>query len=306
MPGKVFISCGQATEEERRVASNLKAWLKGEGFDDPYMAIETQSIQDVNSAIIGSLKAADYYIFIDYAREQIGADPNGDPIYRGSLFTHQELAIAYVLQFERVIYLQEERVQLEGIGKYLLSNARKFKSKAEVPELVKREFSEREWKSDYSRHLIPADLTHAGAWQYSDHTGTYNHHIWHISISNLRHDIAAFDAVARLNEIIHPDGEKSNSQDRNFLKWAGKIQAYSATILPRDAAKFDLLAIDHRDNTRVFLHSEEDRPPRQPVIDGPGHYTLRYQVFSKGFPLLEFDVSVVLTGNVATSEINLL
>lgn len=304
MPGKVFISCGQVSDEERQAASTISAWLKSEGFD-PYVAIETQSIQDVNSAIIDSLKVADYYIFIDNAREQIGVDCKGCPIYRGSLFTHQELSIACVFQFERGIYLQEEGVQLEGIGKYILSNALRFSSKSEIIELIKHEFSIRDWKPDYSRHLIPVNLVCAGPWQYVDHTGTYQHHIWHISIMSLRHDLAAFNAVARLNEIVFEDGKKSLSPDRNFLKWASKIRAYSATILPRDAAKFDLLAIDQRDNASVFLHSEEDRPPRQPVIDEPGNYTLRYQVFSKGFPLLEFDVNVNLTGNIATSSIAL-
>jgi hypothetical protein len=302
MPGKVFISCGQASDEERQAASTISAWLKSEGFD-PYVAIETQSIQDVNSAIIDSLKAADYYIFIDNAREQIGEDCKCRPKYRGSLFTHQELSIAYFLQFERGIYLQEEGVQLEGIGKYILSNALRFSSKSRIVELIKHEFSIRGWKPDYSRHLLPVDLVRAGQWEYRDHAGIYQHHIWHISILNLRYDLAAFDAVARLNEIVFEDGKKLLSPDRNFLKWAGKIDAYSATILPRDAAKFDLLAIDQGDNAEVFLHSEEDRPQRRPVINKPGNYTFRYQVFSKGFPPMEFDVKVDLTGNIATSSI---
>jgi hypothetical protein len=69
------------------------------------------------------------------AREQIGTN-NGNPIYRGSLFTNQELAIAYVLEFQEVQYLQQENVKLEGIGKYLLSNAIPFTSKMDVPSIV--------------------------------------------------------------------------------------------------------------------------------------------------------------------------
>lgn len=87
MPGKIFISCGQANEKEIKVAKQLAEWLKSENFN-PYVAINTQSIQDLNFAIISNLKSADYYIFIDYARERIREDISGKPIFRGSLFTH--------------------------------------------------------------------------------------------------------------------------------------------------------------------------------------------------------------------------
>lgn len=305
MPGKVFISCGQANDEERQIASQVRSWLNNRGLQ-PYLAIETQSIQDVNSSIVGNLKTSDYYIFIDFAREQIGTSKNGNPIFRGSLFTHQELAIAYILEFQEVLYLQQDNVNLEGIGKYLLSNAIKFKSKTDVPPLIESAILHKGWLPSYSRHLALGTPNYAGAWQYSDHAGTYQHHIWHLSVCNLRHDVAAFDTVVRLNEIILPNGNVIKSQDRNFLKWAGKIRAYSATILPRDDGKFDLLALDQANNSSVLLHSEEDRPPRQPIITSPGNYTLRYQIFSKGFPLLEFNVQLTLTGNFNTTQVVIL
>ncbi|MBL7074261.1 hypothetical protein ISS37_03365 [candidate division KSB1 bacterium] len=59
MPGKVFISCGQVNDEERQIASDVSNWLSNQGFE-PYVAIEAQSIQDVNSSIIGNLKTSDY------------------------------------------------------------------------------------------------------------------------------------------------------------------------------------------------------------------------------------------------------
>lgn len=305
MPGKIFISCGQANDEEKQVAAQVRSWLINQGFQ-PYVAIETQSIQDVNSAIIGNLKSSDYYILIDFAREQIRTSKNGIPIFRGSLFTNQELAIAYLLEFQEVLYLQEVNVNLEGIGKYLLSNAIIFKSKADVPSIIKNAIIQRDWLPSYSRHLAVGAPNYAGEWQYTDHAGTYQHHIWHLSISNLRYDIAAFDTVVRVNEIVDSNGNVVQSQDRNFLKWAGKIRAYSATILPRDECKFDLLALDQTNNSLALLHSELDRPPRQPILTSPGSYILRYQVFSKGFPLLEFDVQLTLTGNLNTTQVVIL
>ncbi len=300
MPGKIFISCGQGSDEERQVAAQVKTWLNNNGYN-PYVAVETQSIQDVNTSIISNLKTSDYYIFIDFAREQIGTN-NGNPIFRGSLFTNQELAIAYVLEFQEVLYLQQENVKLEGIGKYLLSNAIPFTSKIDVPSIVEDVIVQKGWNTSYSRHLTLGLPRYAGVFQYGDHTGVSTDHIWHLLIKNFRYDIAAFDSVVRLNAIVDPNGNVVQSRDRNFLKWAGKKTAYSATILPRDECNIDLFALDESNNSLLRLHSEEDNPPRQPIITAPGTYILKYQLFSKGFPLLEFDVQLILTGHYSTTQ----
>jgi len=304
MQSKVFISCGQGNDEERKVASQIKAWLFDQGYA-PYVAIETQSIQDVNTSIISNLKSSDYYIFIDFAREQIRIK-NGVPVFRGSLFTNQELAVAYVLGFEEVLYFQEENVELEGIGKYLLSNAIPFKSKTEVPSLIETVVKEKGWNPSYSRHLTVGEPSYAGPWQYGDQTGSYLDHIWHLAIKNLRHETAAFDTLVRLDSIVDPNGVSNQSRDRNFLKWAGKRTAYCATILPRDECKFDLFALDQNNNSLLRLHSEEDNLPRQPIINTPGNYILHYQVFSKGFPLLEFDIKLALTGDYNSTGVVLI
>jgi len=132
MPGKIFISCGQDNSTEVWIANKVSDWLKTKGFE-PYIAIETQSIQDVNSGIIGNLKLADYYIFIDFRRETISRFPRE---FRGSLFTNQELAIAYTLGFDEVIFIQQSGIKLEGISKYLLSNAIKFNKSDEILNII--------------------------------------------------------------------------------------------------------------------------------------------------------------------------
>ncbi|MCX6309918.1 MAG: hypothetical protein NTY32_14240 [Bacteroidia bacterium] len=296
MSGKIFISCGQGNDEERQVASQIKTWLVSQGYD-PYVAIETQSIQDVNTSIIGNLKKSDYYIFIDFAREQIGTK------FRGSLFTNQELAVAYDLGFEEVLFLQQDNVKLEGIGKYLLSNAIPFKSKSDVPSLVKKAIVKKGWNPSYSRHLSLGLPLYAGAYPYGDHTGVSLDHIWHLPIKNLRFDTAAFDTVARLNQLVDPNGNVLQPRDRSFLKWAGKKDSYSATILPHDECNFDLFALDQANNSLLRLHSEEDNPPRQPIINAIGNYVFHYQIFSKGFPMLEFSIQLNITGNFNTTGV---
>jgi hypothetical protein len=306
MSGNIFISCGQADAEEGQIASEVSALLVKQGFPEPYVAIQAQTIQDVNFSIINSLKKSDYYIFIDFARERIGSRGWFKPLFRGSLFTNQELAIAYVLEFKEVLYLQQEGVNLEGLGKYLLSNAVKFKNKNEVPRIIEQEVKNKGWLPTYSRHLTLGNPTYGQPCQYTDSTGTYQQYIWLLEVENLRHDTAAFDTLARVNEITLPGGNKISCPDREFLKWAGKREAYSATILPRSNARLDLFALDNANTSHLYLHSERDVIPRNPILNSPGIYTLHYQLFSKGFPLLDFDVSVTLAQSIGGCQASIL
>ena len=136
MPGRVFISCGQASSKERQVADGIRRWFSRKGFK-PHVAIQAQSLTDVNSGIIGELRRSDFYVFIDFRRERLPTSRKrgsrrAKAAYRGSLFTNQELAIAYILDVEKVIFLQQDGVRLEGLLRYMASNAAIFRSPSEV------------------------------------------------------------------------------------------------------------------------------------------------------------------------------
>src|SRR5712692_545511 len=92
---RVFISCGQAKgSAEESTASALAARLQVEGFD-PYIAVQEQTLRGLRENIFAQLAQSEYFVFIDFKREPLeGTDP---PVCRGSLFTHQELAIASYL-----------------------------------------------------------------------------------------------------------------------------------------------------------------------------------------------------------------
>jgi hypothetical protein len=74
MPGRVFISCGQATPTERRAAAGIEAWFRERGFE-AYVAIQAQTLADVNSGIIEQLKRSDFYVFVDFRRERTFPNP---------------------------------------------------------------------------------------------------------------------------------------------------------------------------------------------------------------------------------------
>src|SRR5690242_4859869 len=91
---RVFISCGQHTNDERHVAAGLYNLLQERGYS-AYLAIGVQTILEINSGIIGELKNSDCYLFVNFRRESFGKGEDGNDQYRGSLFANQELAIAY-------------------------------------------------------------------------------------------------------------------------------------------------------------------------------------------------------------------
>jgi len=307
MPGKVFISCGQSSESEKEIASSIKDFLLSQGFN-PYVAIESQSIQDININIINQLKTSDYYVFIDFAREEISTGSSNN-IRRGSLFSHQELALAYFLGYEYVVFLKDNNVKLEGFSKYLMSNARIFINNSEVVSLFKEELAKRDWAPNYSRHITTTCLRigeNGNPINYHDQAGNYVEFVYHLIVTNNRIDTAAFDSVARLKKIQIINGKSYLPADRSFLKWAGKSLSYSATILPKDFATIDLLAIDYQNPSIVRLHSEEDYRPRRSIIDSVGDYILYYQIFAKDFPSVDFCVKATITGSMKTTKIELI
>ncbi len=308
MPGRIFVSCGQADAEERSTAAAVKIWLESQGFN-VFVALETQSLNDINSGTIGELQRSDYYLFIDFPRERVLL-PNEQLLaparYRGSVFTHQELAIAYQLNFPDAIFLKNDTVELRGIAQFQMANAATFAAYSEVLPLVQQHVTERNWSPSYSRHLV-AENGHwnsHGVIKYRDHTGEMNQKIYHVAIANRRSDVGAFYSTARLSEITFPDKTVRRSPDLNDIKWSGQ-SGYARTIRPTDTEQIDALALAKDAPAKVYLHSAAD-VHRTPVLSGTGVHLLQYQVYSQGFPLLEFQIRLNLTGALDSTTAELI
>ena len=302
MPGRVFISCGQATEEERQVAWAIKDYFEGAGFR-PYVAIQAQSIQDVNSAIVSELKSADYYVFVDFPREPL-PHPSAER-HRGSLFTHQELAIAYTLGFEKAVFLQQKDVHLEGLLRYTASNAAKFSRIAEVLPTLKRLVEERQWDPAYSRHLVVHGIHWSDALlSFGSHTGeALVGRFLYLDIENRRTDLAAFSCVARLAFFEGPPGTPHHPSDRSHLKVTGQ-PGFVQMIWPSSTGAFDLLLVKLQGGA-VCLNNALDVIPKPELISNAGHYILHYEVLAEAFPILEIAVALHVTGDPMTTEASL-
>lgn len=308
MPAKVFISCGQR-EGERQIAAKIAEWLKEkeQGFV-VYVAKERQTLQDVNNGIIGELATSDYYLMIDFQRELItGNELIADNEYRGSLFTHQEMALAYYMGYnDHFIALRHEQVKLEGIAGFLLANAKTFRQNEDVFGLVKDEVKGRGWSHTFSRQLI-VDAVSPGPkapFRYLDHTGDYFIKPWYGYIKNCRRREAAVNTIVRLHSMRVP-GSDPKHPDSAILKWAGQM-GYECAIFPEDSKSFSLFHIDAKEPARVFLASAADSHPREPIINSAGIYILKYQVLATAFPLLEFSVKLTHTADIDTVQCELM
>lgn len=303
MPAKVFISCGTMPGHEMDTATAVKQWLDQQGFV-AHVAVTAQSLADVNTGIIGQLRTADYYLFLDFCREALPLISGGkQQLHRGSVYTHQELALAYCFGFDNCLFLQQSDMESKGIGQYLLANPIRFKDYGEVLGLVQHEVQMRGWSPSYTRHLRPVIITRATP-HYPCKFGGRMVAMWHCAIQNGRREDAAVDTLARLNQVRDAQGNVLPHDDRSPLKWS-LASGFKRTILPEDTERFDAFWLDTTNWTNVYLNSSRDVHPRQAIITTPGTYYLDYQVFAAGFPRRDFTVLLQVTGSDSTMGANI-
>jgi hypothetical protein len=294
MSGKVFISCGQRGEREKKIADAVYKLIKSKlKFNCFFAPEDVEGVNDVDQ-IIEELRSSDYYLFIDFHRKD-----KEIPI---SLFSHQEFALAHHLGYKNlIVFCEKDMPPSEGVLKYVVHEPETFENEEELLIKIKGEIDKRGWTKSYSRNLVVTAITREGPIQYGDHIGCQWEYIWHAWVENRRPDVAAVNAVCVLDSLEFPNGEKRACYDRSYLKWAlqmaGQI-GYQKTILPEDSGKIDIFAL-HADEPGIYLHSaidfyriERGVKKRIPIIEANGKYTLYYKVFSEGFPLLRFAVQV--------------
>lgn len=88
LKSRVFISCGQSSEEERNIAREIKERLERELNFDAYVAIIDHSVNSLTQNIFDKLEHSEYFLFLDFKREPIN---EREQVYRGSLFRIKSL-----------------------------------------------------------------------------------------------------------------------------------------------------------------------------------------------------------------------
>ncbi|MFH1113890.1 MAG: hypothetical protein V1792_08215 [Pseudomonadota bacterium] len=280
---KVFISCGQRPAEMPSVRE-VESRLEKEGYDT-YVAIEHRSLKTLQENIFHELSSSEYFLFIDFKREPIvetASDGSLRQFHRGSLFSHQELALTSFLQLEAVGF-QQSGVRREGIMDAMQLNCFCFEDMRELPDLVMEAIEALGWHPCWKAqlHLGRSDLERGGS--VADPP-----YIHHIEVRNSHRRKPAINCTAFLHEIKRSGSDEPIPFQKFELKWAGTTVPY-VTIMPGESRSFDAFYMCTCRPTRLrwkgFSFTDTDKVC--PDVRVAGTYELTYVVSSFNFPVIQ-------------------
>jgi hypothetical protein len=312
---RVFISCGQTKEsDELNTAHKILDRLKGLGFD-PYIAVEEQTLRGLKENLFPRLQDSEYFVFVDFKREKLIPRGRGrfsafcsrNLQHRGSLFSHQELALASFLDLPLLAFQEKGVKKDDGILRFLQANATQFTDRNLLPNVIADEVQRRNW-NPHSRNELVLERDPK---QYADHplqtaVGVEPRRYYYIDVRNLHHRKTATNCYVYLEKAIkldHPPIEiPFNSVE---LKWSGYMLP-NAHILPRTARPFDAFAVLHRLPTEFGLISFSDSLAfGRPNIHAAGQYELHYAIVSDNFPVARACLTLNLCTTLDQTELRL-
>ena len=276
---KVFISCGQRrNSDEVEIAHRIGERLTELGCE-LYIAVEEQSLLGVRENLLRQLESSEYFLFIDFKREQLLTDY--DQVWRGSLFSHQELAIASYLGIPLMAFQERGVKQQDGLMRFLQSKAIQFTDRALLPNVIADEVQQRGWNPNWKNGL----LLEREAGQYVDARRLPANRIarfFHITVRNLHERKMARNCYAYLQRVRQiPSGIDIPVETIEF-KWAGYLFP-NAVIGPRQVRRFDAFWVFHDTPGRLQFNVIADSTEFVPRIGGIGDYHLTYTVISENF-----------------------
>lgn len=289
---RVFISCGQRKDtEEHTLAKQIADKLTAMGFE-PYVATTQQSLKGVKENIFKTLENSEYFLFVDFKRERL-FKTNGEFVdtrnHRGSLFSHQELAIAAFSDYD-VLAFQEEGVKKDdGILKFIQANCIPFSERSKLPSLVAKKVRERKWDPTWRNELelsrndndFEDEMTTRGLCRF-----------FHIKVLNKHKDKISRNCVAFAERMKNLQNNKTRVLDLVELKWK-RIKTVGVFIPPQSLRCFDAVKIFYSDPSIVHLGLNNLITDWGPLargkdyekyqISGLGDYEIDYVVFSDDF-----------------------
>lgn len=288
MKAKVFLSCGQnRSSDESAIAERIWQRIRELGFDC-YMAVAEQSLLGLRENIFAQLESSDYLVFVDFKRE--GLKIEGDPVCRGSLFSHQELAIASFLEIPSLI-LQERGLKIpDGMLGAMQANATPFSDRnllqRVVADLIAEQVSTGKWQKESRNTLSLAVATPP----YSDamQNNGMMRRFFHVAVRNNHYRKAALDCYVYLDEVENIEKKTKPSVKTAEFKWAGTLLA-GVRIGPNAVREFDAVNFFIQTPIAPRFWALTDSPDYLPRLDGPGKYRLRFSVQSQNFGTISTD-----------------
>lgn len=277
---KVFISCGQTRDsDEIEIAHRISERLSQLGYD-PYIAGEEQTLRGVKENIFGQLETSEYLIFVDFRREKLVTE--GEPVWRGSLFSHQELALASYFDIP-VLAFQERGVKREdGLMRFLQANSTQFSDRSTLPNVIADMIQQKQWDPHWKNQLV----LERDAGQFVDarhfQTNAVSRY-FHVSVRNLHPRKPALNCYVYLERARNLSRDHDIRVETIELKWAGYTLP-NAVIGPKSSRRFDAFWVPHDHPTSLGFNVFSDSTEFIPRIDSLGDHELTYLVTSENFP----------------------
>jgi hypothetical protein len=299
---KVFVSCGQSRKtEEFEIAQEIEAKLVELGFE-PYVATAKQTLSGVKESIFPELENSEYFLFIDFKREHLA----NEKFCRGSLFSHQELAIASYLG-KQVIAFQEDGVkQRDGLMGFLQSNAIQFTDRQELPDAIADEIKKHQWNPRWKDQLL---LVREVGQHVDVTTGRPNFQtkimeqvptrFFHITVKNLNPRKMATNCYAYLEkaEQVTETGKESIRLKTIELKWEGYTLP-NAVIAANHERSFDAFLVFKDTPSKAHFNVFCDSALVIPRLLSGKDFLLTYGVISENFAHASQTFQLHLSDNV--------
>lgn len=275
LKARVFISCGQKSgSDEVLIADRLATELRAIGYE-PYVAIKEQSLNALRDNIFKRLTDFEYFLFIDFKREIL----DGGTEHRGSLFSHQELAIASYLEKPIIAFRETGVKDRDGLLYHLQANCESFSSRTNLVDSVLAKVKHA-WTPAWRSELTLSVISNPGPRILRM---PENKHFWHLRVQNNHATKAARDCMAYLKSVDNLTTGKPVKFESAELKWAGYVYPF-ATIAPASSRRLDAFYIFEDQPNQAHFLCFTDSSEYLPVVKGVGKWKLTYEVSSATVP----------------------
>jgi hypothetical protein len=282
---RIFISCGQRGNvneptSEAGIARKIESKLTELDFE-PYLSIEQHSLTGFTDNILPRLEKSEYYLMIDFRREKIN---EGE--FRGSLFSHQELAVATYLKKEHSLIFQEKGVsERDGIKGFIQCNPISFEDRNTLVGLVIEKILAEGWHTNWRNEL---EIIREDAESEFIPNTPFGPSTWyHIRVKNNHDKKIANNCVVYLLLIRDLDRHSERIPQLIEFKWKG-VTTQSVSIPPGQFRYLDAFYVKQDSQNLIhlsfnnFLADTTTFSPSYTII-GPGTFQLKFVIYSAEF-----------------------
>jgi hypothetical protein len=296
LPARIFISCGQCKDtDEVQVAKDIEAEFRKLGFD-PYVAVEEQTLRGITENIFRQIETSEYFVFIDFKREHV-PDMNA---CRGSLFSHQELALAAYLGLPIIAFRERGVIPEDGLMGVLQGNSYPFTDRHFLKDVVIKKAAELGWIPERQNELLLNRKEDQFVDAHDARIG--NVRVFHVEVENRHRTKPAIGCYTYLEQIINALNSEIIFQEAVESKWTG-YDFPMANIAPQSHRSFDALFVrfDEPNIARPLVltnYSGYSTP-----LSGPGEYILKYLVLAENFPPARIRLKLRLGANLGDAHL---